>query len=74
MNGQARCNAGVIARKMKEGGASPAPTDDRSGFLGLPAEEGGDVEIVRGDFVGGLSDVLLDLMDNVGQRLLLRDG
>ena len=61
-------------RKKKEGGASPAPTDDRSGFLGLAAEECGDVEIVRGDFVGGLSDVLLDLMDNVGQRLLLRDG
>jgi hypothetical protein len=43
----------------------------RSGFLGLAAEECRDVEVVRGDFVGCFADVLLNLVDYVGQRLLL---
>lgn len=44
------------------------------GFLGLAAEESGDVQIVRGDFAVDVADVLLDLMDYVGQRLLLEHG
>ena len=42
-------------------------------FLGLAAEECRDVQVVRGDFVADVADVLLDLVDDVGQRLLLRD-
>src|SRR5271165_5620744 len=63
-------------RKEKERGHGvPCPYEDRwLSFLGLAAEEGGDVQVVRGDFVAYFADVLLDLVDYVGQRLLLRDG
>ena len=60
----------------KEGTACHAPTSEggsRLGFLGLAAEECRDVQVVRGNFVADVADVLLDLMNDVGQRLLLRD-
>ena len=46
----------------------------RLGFLGLAAEECRHVQIVRGNFVADVADVLLHLMDDVGQRLLLGHG
>lgn len=46
----------------------------RLGFLGLAAEECWHVEVVGGNFVADVPDVLLDLMDHVGQRLLLGPG
>ena len=68
--------------EKKEGTACRAPTirekqrpkKRRLGFLGLAAEECGDVQVVGGDFVADFADVLLDLVDYVGQRLLLRNG
>ncbi len=42
--------------------------------MGLAAEERRDIEVVRGDIVADIANVLLYLMDNVGQRLLLRNG
>jgi hypothetical protein len=44
------------------------------GLLGLAAKERRDVQIVRGNFVANVADVLLHLMDDVGQSLLLRYG
>jgi hypothetical protein len=59
--------------EKERGHGLPCPYED-SRFLGLAAEEGRHVQIVRGDFVAYFADVLLNLMDNVGQRLLLRRG
>ena len=47
---------------------------DGLSFLRLAAEECGHVQIVRGDFVTDIADVLLHLMYDVRQRLLLRHG
>ena len=63
-------------KKKKEGTACRAPTKNsrkgRLGFLGLAAEKCRHVQVVRGDFVADFADILLDLVDDVGQRLLLR--
>src|SRR5580658_1943547 len=65
----------AVPLRGKDGGRGQTPPLQISlGFLCLAAEEGGDVEVVRGDFAVDVADVLLNLMDNVGQRLLLRDG
>src|SRR5882757_5142862 len=42
------------------------------GFLGLAAEEGGDVEIVGGNVLADFADVLLDLVDDVWHGALHR--
>jgi hypothetical protein len=38
------------------------------GFLGLAAEECGDVEVVGRNVMNGFADVLLHLMDDIGHR------
>ena len=48
------------------------PLRNGLGFLGLAAEEGWNVEIVGGNVVADFADVLLDLVDDVGQGLLDR--
>jgi hypothetical protein len=51
-----------------------ARVKDRLSLLGLAAEEGGDVEVVRADFRLQVANVLSDLVDDVGDRFLVRDG
>ena len=55
-------------------GSTPPKGQRRLGFLGLAAEECRYVQVIRGNFVADFADVLLDLVDYVGQRLLLRRG